>query len=124
MSSSRIVGKGLIRLAGCIDADMDRKNRELAKKNVELKERLTRMGEMHAELLKSSIKKEYLGARTYRKMMDMLGDSISSMENALTEFREFRTKIIENSADGVLQDKSNRCRSDRQGKVRNFRAQR
>jgi hypothetical protein len=72
---------------------MDRRNKELARKNTELREDIARMGTAHAELIREAIKKEYFGARAQSKMLEVLEGSIKAVEDALLLLRAFKEEL-------------------------------
>ncbi|KAM0672236.1 hypothetical protein CWI42_081630 [Ordospora colligata] len=86
---------------------MEKKNRDLAKKNTELKEKISKMTVMYSELLKTNIKREYTEFRIRKKAIGLLEDSIGVVNDVAENLREIKAMILRKDALEVLEDKLN-----------------
>ncbi|KAH9411066.1 hypothetical protein HK407_08g13400 [Ordospora pajunii] len=86
---------------------MEKKNRDLAKKNTELKEKISKMTTMYSELLKTNIKREYAEFRISRKAVGLLEASIGVVNEVADSLRGIKEMILRKDAVEVLEDKSN-----------------
>ncbi|CCI73958.1 ECU07_1655 [Encephalitozoon cuniculi GB-M1] len=86
---------------------MEKRNRELAKENAELKRRIGTMRRTEGELLKDSIKKGYLGSRMCKRISVELEKNITTIEGVLGNLKELREDIIEGGYRETLGDKLN-----------------
>jgi hypothetical protein len=73
---------------------MDRKNRELAKRNTELLEEISRLTDIHSEMLKESIKERYYRTRKYNKLIDQVDNQIRSINEVLEDSLLLRRSLI------------------------------
>ncbi|TBU11680.1 hypothetical protein CWI38_1086p0020 [Hamiltosporidium tvaerminnensis] len=89
---------------------MEEKNKELASKNVLLKEEIKKLSDLHTELLKNNIKNNYFCNRTHMKMIAILDENIKAIENILKDTVDFKTKLEENTNlkndDRILKEKN------------------
>ncbi|AHL30133.1 uncharacterized protein Eint_071625 [Encephalitozoon intestinalis ATCC 50506] len=86
---------------------MEKKNRELARENTELKKKITSMKRIEGDLLKDKIKKEYFGFRVWKRISGELEKNINMVENVLSSLKNLKMDIPKNGPEEVLGDKSN-----------------
>nr|AHW68361.1 hypothetical protein NP_c24 [Nosema pernyi]AHW68370.1 hypothetical protein NP_c62 [Nosema pernyi] len=73
---------------------MDKKNRELAKRNTELLEEISRLTDIHSEMLKESIKERYYRTRKYNKLIDQVDNQIQNINEVLEDSLLLRRSLI------------------------------
>ncbi|KAM0678257.1 hypothetical protein BDAP_001272 [Binucleata daphniae] len=74
---------------------MDKKNQELALKNIQLKEELKKLVNKQNEILKQNIKCEYLSYKNSAKMIALLDDNISTVEEALMNMKKLKELLTD-----------------------------
>lgn len=84
---------------------MQDKNDRLAKENNNLKSIITQRMKVQEEALKKSIKAEYNQILTYRQMLEVVEESILSLEGALEQCKAVQSTILKNRT--LLGDKTN-----------------
>lgn len=88
---------------------MENKNKELALKNIQLKEEIDKLIQIQTTLMKDSIKYEYYTNRLIKKMTETLDENIIALENALERTKKMRSSIknnIKKNERDVLTDKN------------------
>ncbi|KAG5859252.1 hypothetical protein KMI_08g13930 [Encephalitozoon hellem] len=86
---------------------MEKKNKDLAKENTELKRKISTMKKTEGELLKDRIKKEYFGFRMHKKISEELEKNIAVIENVLDSLKRLSVEIPNRGHSEVLKDKRN-----------------
>lgn len=82
---------------------MENKNKELALKNIQLKEEIDKLTQVQSMLLKDSIKKEYYTGKCIDKVIGVLDENICILENALARTKKIRT-LIGSSSNKQIRD--------------------
>lgn len=86
---------------------MEKKNKDLAKENTELKRKITAMKNIEGELLKDRIKKEYFGFRMHKKILGELERNITAIESVLNNLKRLKMDIPRGGYGEVLRDRQN-----------------
>ncbi|AHL28953.1 hypothetical protein EHEL_071635 [Encephalitozoon hellem ATCC 50504] len=86
---------------------MEKKNKDLAKENTELKRKISTMKKTEEDLLKDRIKKEYFGFRMHKKISGELEKNIAAIENVLDSLKRLSVEIPNRGHSEVLKDKRN-----------------
>lgn len=81
---------------------MDDKNRKLALKNLQLKGEIDKLTECQTSLMKENIKAMYYSNRTHRKMVEILDESLKSIEKAYENTLKFKNEMVGTKDAGIL----------------------
>lgn len=74
---------------------MNQKNRELARRNTELLEEISRLTDIHSDILKGNIKEKYNRTRTYNKLLEQIDHQIETVREMLQGSLNLKESLVQ-----------------------------